>query len=209
MSEPRFVPTQIEVVGGRLCLDFVNTRSNYVNDTAREYLSGYADFVRWASECVQAIDPRSAKRLLAQAKDDASGAARQFRRALEVRAMLHRLFDAVAAGNRPDSSSLSALNAALADISAHRHLARDGDGIAWAWDEAPNLARPLWPILQSAAEVLTVDDAARLKRCPLQEGCGWLYYDDSKNASRRWCSMRTCGNAAKVRAHYRRQRGEE
>ena len=109
MSEIRFDPTQIEVVGGRLCLDFVNTRSNYVNDTAREYLSGYADFVRWASECVQAIDPRSAKRLLAQAKDDATAAARQFRRALELRAMLHRLFDTVAAVTNPAAAAKQTL----------------------------------------------------------------------------------------------------
>ncbi|MCL6580471.1 MAG: CGNR zinc finger domain-containing protein [Firmicutes bacterium] len=29
--------------------------------------------------------------------------------------------------------------------------------------------------------------------------CGWLFYDDSRNRSRRWCDGRYCGNLIKVR----------
>jgi predicted RNA-binding Zn ribbon-like protein len=36
--------------------------------------------------------------------------------------------------------------------------------------------------------------------------CGWLFIDRSKAGRRRWCDMATCGNAAKSRAHYLRQR---
>jgi predicted RNA-binding Zn ribbon-like protein len=41
--------------------------------------------------------------------------------------------------------------------------------------------------------------------CP-GEGCGWLFFDASKNRSRRWCAMEDCGNRAKARRHYRRSR---
>jgi len=41
--------------------------------------------------------------------------------------------------------------------------------------------------------------------CP-GEGCGWLFFDTSKNRSRRWCAMEDCGNRAKARRHYRRSR---
>ncbi|MER7547887.1 CGNR zinc finger domain-containing protein [Spirillospora sp. NPDC127506] len=37
---------------------------------------------------------------------------------------------------------------------------------------------------------------ARVRRCPAHD-CAWVFWDSSKNASRRWCSMRVCGNRAK------------
>jgi predicted RNA-binding Zn ribbon-like protein len=205
MSESQFDPARIEVVGGRLCLDFINTRANHLHADAREYLADYSELVRWACECVQGIDVRTARRLQAQAKEDSNGARRSFRAAMALRDLLHGLFDAIAAGHAPKAADLASFNDTLGSVLAHRRLVREGDGIAWNWEETADLSRLLWPIVVSAAEVLTADDRARLKRCPIDEGCGWLYYDDSKNASRRWCSMRTCGNTAKVRAHYRRQ----
>jgi predicted RNA-binding Zn ribbon-like protein len=46
----------------------------------------------------------------------------------------------------------------------------------------------------------------RLKVCP-DDGCAWAFYDESRNRSRRWCSMNVCGNRHKVRA-YRDRLGE-
>jgi len=45
----------------------------------------------------------------------------------------------------------------------------------------------------------------RMKICPADD-CQWVYYDHSKNASRRWCSMEVCGNRNKTRAYRRRHR---
>jgi predicted RNA-binding Zn ribbon-like protein len=44
---------------------------------------------------------------------------------------------------------------------------------------------------------------ARLKVCR-NDGCRFAYYDHSRNKSRTWCSMETCGNQAKARAFRRR-----
>jgi predicted RNA-binding Zn ribbon-like protein len=44
---------------------------------------------------------------------------------------------------------------------------------------------------------------ARLKICSSAE-CRYVYYDRSKNGSRRWCSMRVCGNRSKTRAYRER-----
>ena len=46
----------------------------------------------------------------------------------------------------------------------------------------------------------------RLKVCPGPH-CGWVFYDQSRNGSGRWCSMNVCGGREKARAHYRRRRG--
>jgi predicted RNA-binding Zn ribbon-like protein len=40
----------------------------------------------------------------------------------------------------------------------------------------------------------------------LNDQCGWLFMDDSKNGSRRWCSMQSCGNRAKAHRHYLRSK---
>ena len=49
-----------------------------------------------------------------------------------------------------------------------------------------------------AAEELLVGPLQRVRRCG-GEGCGWLFRDTSRAGRRRWCSMSTCGNTAKVR----------
>ncbi|MCE7985865.1 MAG: hypothetical protein DYG89_32200 [Caldilinea sp. CFX5] len=43
-----------------------------------------------------------------------------------------------------------------------------------------------------------------MKQCEDERGCGFLFIDTSKNRSRRWCSMESCGNRAKVQRHRRR-----
>lgn len=57
-----------------------------------------------------------------------------------------------------------------------------------------------------AAVVLAAENGtwARLKVCRNPE-CRYAYYDHSRNRSRAWCSMETCGNRAKARAFRRRR----
>ena len=59
--------------------------------------------------------------------------------------------------------------------------------------------------IESAADVLVNRDLRRLKTCP-GRGCGWLFYDNTKNANRVWCEMRVCGSRAKARERYHRQK---
>ena len=47
----------------------------------------------------------------------------------------------------------------------------------------------------------------RLKGCA-NDTCQWLFYDQSKNRSKKWCEMQTCGNAINARAYRRRHRQE-
>jgi predicted RNA-binding Zn ribbon-like protein len=44
----------------------------------------------------------------------------------------------------------------------------------------------------------------RLKVCA-EDTCRWAFYDSSKNRSRTWCSMASCGNRAKSRTYRRRR----
>jgi predicted RNA-binding Zn ribbon-like protein len=76
----------------------------------------------------------------------------------------------------------------------------------WSWADDPvNLEMPLWPVTRSAADLLTSSDLRSLRLCA-SDTCAWLFLDTSRNGSRRWCSMRTCGNRAKARRHHARVR---
>jgi predicted RNA-binding Zn ribbon-like protein len=67
------------------------------------------------------------------------------------------------------------------------------------------LGGPLWLIAQSAVELLTEGELRRIKQCPGAGDCGWLFYDTSRNGTRRWCSMEGCGSRVKMRRQYARR----
>ena len=60
-------------------------------------------------------------------------------------------------------------------------------------------------IVASAQSLLSSKEVARVKECP---NCGWLFLDTSKNQSRRWCSMNTCGVHDKMRRYHKKLRGK-
>ena len=89
----------------------------------------------------------------------------------------------------------------------HRKLTRTSGDYRWEWQsEGGNLLdRILWPIAESAANLLTSQDRADIRECDAPD-CEWLFLDHSRNGSRRWCDMKSCGNRQKARRHYRRAR---
>ena len=74
---------------------------------------------------------------------------------------------------------------------------------AWRVDAARRIELPLLRVAWAAGELLTSGELDRVKACPGDE-CGWLFLD--RSGRRRWCSMDSCGNRAKVRAHAARHR---
>lgn len=63
----------------------------------------------------------------------------------------------------------------------------------------------LWHIAKSFADMLCNHDQSRIKICDNPD-CGWVFYDTSRNKSRRWCSESSCGNLMKVRRFRERQK---
>ena len=69
--------------------------------------------------------------------------------------------------------------------------------------DAPGPLERLRLALAITALDATSLDRSRVRRCS-SPFCVLLYYDTTKNRSRRWCDMAECGNRAKANAHYRR-----
>jgi len=84
-----------------------------------------------------------------------------------------------------------------------------GAGFSGSWPAADYLDRPLWPVARAAADLLQSEQLERVGECADDRGCGYLFLDTSRNHSRRWCSMESCGNRAKARSHDRRTRQEK
>jgi predicted RNA-binding Zn ribbon-like protein len=99
-----------------------------------------------------------------------------------------------------------AVNRVLALAPTHSRLVREGRRWVTRTEvvtEAP--IRLLLPVAESAAWLLEHGDPSLLRRCD-GERCVLLFYDSTKNRSRRWCSMDGCGSRAKAAAYYRRNK---
>jgi predicted RNA-binding Zn ribbon-like protein len=193
--------------GGALCLDFINTVEPRTGPVSRDWLTGYPDLVEWARHG-GLLDEAAAQALLRTAADRPAAARHAFRAAVDLREATFRLFAAIAGRTTPAEVDLAVLGSAYAAAARHGRLLPDAGHFAWSWDTpaAEPLDRPWWPVAASAVELLTRGPLDRIKQCPTDEGCSWLFIDATKNRSRRWCSMDDCGSHRKARRQTDRRR---
>jgi len=195
------------LLGGRLCLDFANTADWHAAEQPVELLRSHADLLAWCQR-VDLLDAEEFDTLLAVAAAYPTAAQSALERAIALREALYSIFSRHAHHAPAEADDLATLNRALVEASAHLRLVERGPGFAWYWQAPPDaLERILWPIARSAADLLTSADLARVRECAGYP-CGWLFLDTSRNHSRRWCSMEGCGNRAKARRHYARERAK-
>ena len=198
----------LKLLGGRLCLDFVNTADGHGGEQLLEFLHSYDDLLAW-SRHVGVLDDERVGHLASIAARDVERAQTVFDRAIGLREALFRVVSTVVDSGAPAPDDLAILDAALRAVPPRMGIAWNAPRFSWTFrDDADALDQMLWPVVWSAADLLVSDDLARVKLCP-SENCGWLFLDGSRNSSRRWCSMEGCGNRAKARRHYQRARGGE
>jgi predicted RNA-binding Zn ribbon-like protein len=224
---------RFDLSGGELCLDFANTLDDRPELRPDEYLGSYSDLLAFAKQSGSLAGPDLA-RLRAESVRRPADADSALARALDLREVIYRLFLALAASQPVSMADLAALNHSLAEALAQARVVEANTGEAdrafdgtrglqangevgrwanhapvpfgWSWADDPvNLDMPLWPVTRSAADLLTTSDLRSLRLCAA-DTCAWLFLDTSRNGSRRWCSMRTCGNRAKARRHHARVR---
>jgi predicted RNA-binding Zn ribbon-like protein len=199
--------------GGVPCLDFVNTVGWRLTDRPVEYLGSYEDLLAWGRQA-GLLTPDETEVLSGWAATDPEEARGTLSRAVALREAVHRVLSAAIAGEPQDEGALLALNRELSGaLSRLRVAPAAGEDYVWAWDwggddGGPLLNRPLWPVARSAAELLTSPKLGRVKVCA-GEGCGWMFLDESRNASRRWCDSRDCGNRERVRKYLARKHASD
>ena len=191
--------------GGTLCLDFCNTGQGVRGGGTKEWITSYADLIDWL-EAAEAIGGDQANRLRNASDRSPQSARKLWQQAIELREASARVFLAHTEGRRAETVDLKMIDAEYARTAPFARLAATDDGFAWSLDPtAEALDAALRPIVESAVALLTSDRLARLRRCG-NSTCYWLFLDETKNCSRRWCEMASCGNVMKVRRHRARQR---
>jgi len=193
-------------IGGRLCLDFVNTVGgrDYALSTDKiseykivdEKLTDYSDLLAW-SQLTKALSDIQIKELLAVASYDESKAKVVLKEALDLREAIYRICKQIINQKSPDKLDLEILNHTLSIAYSHTQIIFREKLFSWHWNKNP-LEKILWLVADSAADLFITGDLSRLRECG-GNGCCWLFEDTSKNKMRQWCDMQTCGNLAKVR----------
>jgi predicted RNA-binding Zn ribbon-like protein len=195
----------LNLVGGRLCLDFLNTGEWYASGGPREYLTSYNELVKWAGHA-GALSPGEVRQLEQQSETRPEDAAKVYKTAIKLRSALLRMFHAVQRQEEPAGADMEIFNAALSKTMKRLALSLDQGRFSWDWQDAGlPLDKVLWPIVKDAAELFTSDQLPRVSHCA-DDTCGWLFLDTSRNCSRRWCDMKDCGNRAKVKRHYQKSK---
>jgi predicted RNA-binding Zn ribbon-like protein len=194
-----------EFPGGNLCLDFTNTVDNRASARPQELLNSYSDLLRWAQQA-KIIGTREAERLQ-QLADAARGRARTvLQHAIRLREALYTLFSSMVERRGIPATALTIFNSAVQETAAHARIALANRSFQWEWVmPEQSLDSVLWPVIRAAGELLTSPQLRYVRRCA-SEQCAWLFLDQTKNHRRRWCEMRTCGNRAKARRYYERNK---
>src|SRR5262245_50014635 len=192
------------IVGGDVALDLLNTQNGPAGGPPeQDVLNDYSDVLAWAAY-VGVITATEERALRRRTRSQAADAEAAFQRVRGTRAYLHDLFEAVALGQAPPAADLERLQQDASEALAHGRLVRsEGEGgFRWSWAGDDDLERPLRPIIHSALTLVTDGPLDRVKRCA---SCRFLFVDESRNRSRRWCSMDDCGAQDKMRKYVSRR----
>ena len=192
----------LQLDGGCLIFDFINTVNTRKPAPEFEYLRTFEDFLAWSAK-VGSLPRRRLQLLREHASIRQKLASATLHNVIDTRENLYKLFSAIADGKSPDATMVNAFNERLS-LTFRKINMRFGAAGAEVYfnNDEISLDEPLQAIIKSAFEILTREDFHRIKACPR---CGWLFLDTSKNGKRKWCDMNVCGSREKALEYYYRK----
>ncbi len=212
--------SQLPMVGGHPALDLVNTveRGEPADGEPppHDFLGDTSALLRWTASA-GLISEAEVNRVRRAWRDDPAVAQAGLAAVRDIREGLHLvLLAAISAVPTDAAGDPIAAGAALVELHdrwsgavgrAALVLDRaDPPRVRLTYGTVPAMLVPD-RVAEAALEVLTMTDLTRVRRCPVLEGgCGWLFLDQSRNGSRRWCRMSDCGSTVKARRLTERRR---
>jgi len=190
INRPAAAPDAVpHAASNHVCIDFVNSRFTDHTGGGRVYdRIGLDEWARWyADRCGIVLEraPSADTRL----------------RLAELRDLLRPLLET---RRQPDAPTLAALNGVLAPAALVWRLSTGSvPGLVLVW------RRQDWTAVMAAtvtsyARLLVSGGIERVKVCANPD-CSQLFYDETRNRSRRWCEASACGNLIRVRRHRARR----
>ena len=194
----------LELDGGTLCLNFINSVKNRFESSLYEFIVTPEDWLLWSHRtqiCNESIEQQLSKYI----SENHDKAIRELKRIIRVREVLYRIFRNLARKEAPLIEDIRFFNSELSFSFRFLNIEiSDKLETSLIWDyKEPDLLYTLLPIMKSAYKLLTSGLKVHIKEC---SNCGWLYLDKSKSNSRVWCNMKTCGNTMKIKKYYEKKK---
>lgn len=177
------------LLGGHPILDFVNTKVRH-GDLAEDRLSEPMKVIAFFHEVLQVKISCDAK---------------QFERLIKLRQLIRDLLETLV-GKSDVKCQLNDINSLLSGFrySPTLNLVASGE-VKNTWVSASQDLVCESVLISQFLNLFEVAELKRIKKCA-NPNCSHLFFDNSKNNTRSWCSMKSCGNIMKARAYYERNK---
>jgi len=187
---------KLRLDGGNLSLNFVNTVEYRNEEYAVDFLHHYLDLITWA-QFADGVGDSQKDMLLGLSQEKGKEAKQIFTEAIQLRDAMYEYIIYLINQEKVRPAGMQIINQWISRAFSNLELRLvDRDYVLdWNTDNF-GLESVLWPITKSFVDLVTSKNAKRIKQC---SNCGWVFVDNSKNSSRRWCSMEICGNRVKAR----------
>jgi predicted RNA-binding Zn ribbon-like protein len=183
-------------------LDFVNTLDLW--PVPHDHLESPEAALDWLVEH-DLLHREARSHLLAQFAGSPAAGTEILAKLRRVRQAMRGILEAAANRRQPQAADLEEINRALRTHYIYELVpAPDGVSLDHRHQGDP-VDGALARLAESIARELIHGDTARLRICENPQ-CGWVFKDTSRTGKRKWCSMRSCGNRAKVARHRARRR---
>src|SRR5258706_1519430 len=187
-------------VGNQLALDFLNTRP-VQNGEAVELLPDFKALLRWF-QAAELIKARQAVNL-EKRWGESDRAQQNLSAAWELREKLRKEILAWERGAAVRGATVGGLNRLMVEHPMRTRRSSTRNGLTKRlWFDPQEPGDLFAPLAQSAATLFDETASDRVRKCGQ---CVLHFHDTSKKGTRRWCSMRLCGNRVKVAAYAARQ----
>jgi predicted RNA-binding Zn ribbon-like protein len=178
-----------QFIGGNLAIDFANTVVAF-DGKQFDLISSPEKLLAWFNAAKMPLEKK-----LTPA---------EYSTAITLRNTIRSVLQDHYKGNQPSPEKISCINDHLiAKRQATLKILGDGSFTLTSQPQTWQANRAFAEITYEITEVLVNASRASLKMCAAND-CILYFRDISRSGRRRWCSMETCGNRAKVAAHYQR-----
>lgn len=140
---------------------------------------------------------------------DVPATEQQLEMLLELRVQLSQIASQMSTGEPLSTQHLDYLNHLLQGDSLQRQLQiKDGQLVLHYVSQQTGWHAVAAEIIADFAETLLHGDARRIRHCDNPD-CRWVFYDDTRSRTKRYCDDKLCGNLMKVRRFRARQKNNK
>lgn len=182
------IKQKYEFVGNNLGVDFINTEVNVKGELV-DLLQTESDVMAWLEQAN--IDADLARGI-------------NVGELLAYREKTRQILTQIIENKSIENDAIATLNNYLQNYKMHYQFEHSSEGYQLINQNVCHSTSDIIGLLAyELANMLASDQRTYLKRC-LNPDCVLMFVDNSRSHKRRWCSMDTCGNRAKVSKHYRK-----